>query len=70
MTFVKSARNSGDLKRVVKAALIEVLDERQDLLFRALSEALEDVCLVRAMDEADRKTVSPNKIDRLLRRGR
>lgn len=67
---MKAAAKSNDLKTAVKTALIEILDERQDLLFNAVREAMEDVGLIRAMDEADRKTVSPKKIDRLLKRGR
>ncbi|HZA38722.1 MAG TPA: hypothetical protein VE486_06240 [Candidatus Baltobacteraceae bacterium] len=48
---MKSAKSSNDLKEAVKTALIEVLDERQDLLREALTEALEDIGMIRAMDE-------------------
>jgi hypothetical protein len=67
---MKVAKKADDLKTAVKAALIEVLDERQDLLFQAVREAMEDIGLAHAMDEADRKTVGRDKIDRLLKRGR
>jgi hypothetical protein len=48
---VKSANRSNDLKETVKTALIEVLQERQDLLREAITEALEDIGMIRAMDE-------------------
>jgi hypothetical protein len=48
---VKSAKKSNDLKEAVKAALIEVLHERQDLLREALTEALEDIGMIHAIDE-------------------
>lgn len=48
---MKSAKRPDDLKEAVKTALIEVLHERQDLLREALTEALEDIGMIRAMDE-------------------
>ncbi len=48
---MKAANKSEDLKEAVKAALVEVLDERQDLLREALSEALEDIGMLRAIEE-------------------
>src|SRR5947209_897530 len=40
------------LKSLFKAALIEVLDERWDLVREALEEVIEDIALTRAIDEA------------------
>ena len=40
------------LKGLFKAALIEVLDERWDLVREALEEVIEDIALTRAIDEA------------------
>ena len=51
MEAMKAANKSEDLKEAVKAALVEVLDERQDLLREALSEALEDIGMLRAIEE-------------------
>ena len=48
---MKSAKRPDDLKEAVKTALIEVLHERQDLLREAITEALEDIGMIRAMDE-------------------
>src|SRR6266571_2881201 len=68
---VKTAEERNDLKEAVKAALIEVLHEREDLLREALTEALEEIGLIRAMEEAeDSPVVNREKIDRLLKRGR
>lgn len=40
------------LKSLFKAAIIEVLEERGDFLREAVEEAIEDIALARAMDEA------------------
>ena len=42
------------LKEVIKTALIEVLQERQDLLYDAVERALEDIALARAIEEGDK----------------
>jgi hypothetical protein len=39
------------LKDLIKAAWVEVLEQRRDLLHDALAEALADIALVRAMEE-------------------
>jgi hypothetical protein len=41
------------LKDALKAALVEVLEERADLLRDVLAEALEDIALSRAIQEGD-----------------
>jgi hypothetical protein len=41
------------LKDLIKAAVAEVLEERRDLLHRAVEEALEDVALARAIEEGE-----------------
>lgn len=66
---MKTAKNSAELKKAVKAALVELLGERNELLQEAISEAIEDIGLIRAMDEADRETVPRQRIERLLKRG-
>ena len=48
---MKSANTSNDLKETVKTALIEVLQERQDLLREALTEALEDIGMINSIEE-------------------
>ena len=48
------AANEAQLKEVIKAALVEVLQERQDLLYDAIERALEDIAFARAIEEGDR----------------
>ena len=43
--------NQEQLKELIKAALVEVLEQRQDLLHDAVEAALEDIALVRAIKE-------------------
>jgi hypothetical protein len=45
--------NNEQLKDIVKAALIEVLEERQELLRDAINRALEDIALARAIEEGN-----------------
>jgi predicted RNA-binding protein with EMAP domain len=42
------------LKEVVKSAIVEVLEERKDLVREVIEEALEDVALTHAIEEGDR----------------
>src|SRR5438876_827998 len=42
------------LKEVVKSAIVEVLEERKDLVREVIEEALEDAALARAIEEGDR----------------
>jgi len=42
------------LKELFKTALIEVLEERKDLLRDVLEESLEDIALTRAIDTGQR----------------
>jgi ribosomal protein L12E/L44/L45/RPP1/RPP2 len=42
------------LKSLLKAAVVEILEERTDLLQEAIVEALEEVALVRAIEEGER----------------
>ena len=61
-----SAPKDAQLKRVMKDAIREVLEERTDLLHAAVAEALEDVGLIRAMESASKRTVSERRIRRAL----
>lgn len=55
--------NEAQLKELLKAAIVEVIQERPDLVRDAIEEALEDVLLARAIaegeetDTVDRATV-------------
>ena len=48
-----SALNQDQLKDVLKAAIIEVLEERRDLVREAVEEALEDIALAHASEEGE-----------------
>ncbi len=41
------------LKALLKTAIVEVLEERQDLLQDAIADALEDVGMIRAIAEGE-----------------
>lgn len=68
---MKSAATEKRLKKLVRAALNEVFEEKKGFIENAIVEAMEDAGLVRAMEEAEgSETVSRDRIDRLLKRGR
>ena len=48
-----STLDEGRLKEVLKAAIVEVFEERRDLVLGLIEEALEDVALARAMEEGE-----------------
>ena len=50
---VAPAFDESELKEVLKAALVEVLEERSDLLREILAEVLEDVALAHAIREGE-----------------
>jgi hypothetical protein len=50
------------LKDLFKTALVEVLEERKDLLRDAIEEALEDIALARAI-EAGQRTPEADRAD-------
>jgi hypothetical protein len=45
--------NQEQLKKIIKTALVEVLEERRDLLHDAIEDALEDVAFARAIEEGE-----------------
>lgn len=50
---MESSMNQNQLKDLIKAALVEVLEERQDLIHEAIAQALEDMALSRAIEEGE-----------------
>ncbi len=59
------------LKKLLKAAVVEVLEERRDLVQEAFAEAIEDLGMVRAIEEGARsKSVSRDEVIRVLRKRR
>lgn len=59
------------LKKLLKEAVIEVLEERRDLLREAFSEAIEDIGMARAIEEGSHSPiVSRDEVFRVLRKRR
>jgi hypothetical protein len=55
--------NNEELKEVFKSALVEVLQERQDLVRELLDEVIEDIAFSRAIEEGEATpTVSREQI--------
>ena len=57
------------LKKLLKAAVVEVLEERRDLVRDALADAVEDIGLARAIVSRS-KTISRAEIFKILRKNR
>jgi hypothetical protein len=56
------------LKEVLKMAVVEVLEERGDLLREIVEEALEDLALARAIEEGESsESVSRDQVFSLLK---
>jgi hypothetical protein len=45
--------DEGKLKEALKSAIVEILEERKDLVREVLEEALEDIALARAIEEGE-----------------
>jgi hypothetical protein len=59
--------SSIQLKEIVKEALLEVLQEQRGLFYELVTEALEDIALVRAIEEAkDSEPATRDEIMSLL----
>ncbi len=63
--------NEAKLKKLLKAFVVEVLEERRDLFREALAEAIEDIGMIRAIKEGSRsKTISRAAVLKILRKRR
>ena len=68
--MVAPSLSETQLKDALKLALIEVLEERSDLLRDILGEVMEDVALVRAIQEGKTSgSVSRDEVFRALEAG-
>jgi hypothetical protein len=64
---MQSSMNKEQLKDVIKTALVEVLEERQDLFHEAIEVALEDIALARAIKEGEKtRPVRREEVFRIL----
>jgi hypothetical protein len=62
--------DEGRLKELLKTAIIEVLEERKDLVRDLLEEVLEDIALVRAIEAGEQtETVSRDEVFKSLEGG-
>lgn len=60
--------NDAKLKKVLKTALVEVLDERREDFRELFAEAIEDLALVRAIQEGEStKTVPKGSVLKVLK---
>lgn len=68
---MKSAIAERRLKQLIRTAVSEALEQQKSFFEKAVMEAIEDIGLIRAMEEAENSpTVSRDRIDRLIKRGR
>lgn len=55
------------LKEIMKKAIVEVFEERRDMLSDLVMEALEDLALIRAIKEGEKSgSVSKEKVFNIL----
>jgi arginine deiminase len=65
---MKTSVKHDQLKEILKEALVEVLEERRDLIQGLVEEALEDVALARAIEEGEgTDTVSRDEVFKLMK---
>lgn len=65
--MAQASIEEGRLKELLKSAIVEVLEERRELVLEVFEEALEDVALVRAIEEGERSPlVSRDEVIKLL----
>ena len=60
---MQATLNADELKILLKEALVEVLQERHDLLHNAVEDAMEDIALSRAIEnEKNSEIVSRDEV--------
>lgn len=65
----RASVEEGRLKELLKTAIVEVLEERRDLVLGLFEEVLEDVAMVRAIEEGEKTPfVSRDKVFEILDR--
>jgi len=68
--MIQVPMDDAKLKALFKTALVEVLEERKDLLRDAIEETLEDIAMARAIEEGQRtEEVSRGEVLSLLEGG-
>ena len=68
--MLESSLSETQIKNLLKAAILEIFQERRDLFQDLVAEALEDIALVKAIDEGkDSEPVSREAIFEILESG-
>jgi hypothetical protein len=68
--MLESSLSEAQIKDLMKAAILEIFQERRDLFQDLIAEALEDIALVKAIDEGkDSEPVSREAIFEILESG-
>jgi hypothetical protein len=68
--MLESSLSETQIKDLMKAAILEIFQERRDLFQDLIAETLEDIALVKAIDEGkDSEPVSREAIFELLESG-
>jgi hypothetical protein len=64
---MKTPVDEDRLKELLKAAIVEVLEERRELLRSLIEEALEDVAFARAIEEGETtELINPSEVLEIL----
>jgi hypothetical protein len=58
---MQSSMSKKQLKDVIKAAFVEVLEEQQGIFHEAIETALEDIALARAIKEGEKTKPVPRE---------
>lgn len=59
--------DDGKLKQLLREALIEAIEEKRDLFYDLIVDAVEDIAIVRAIQEGeDTETVSKQEVFNIL----
>ncbi len=65
--MLESSLSETQIKELIKSAILEIFQERRDLFQELVAEALEDLSLVKAIDEGkDSEAVSREAIFSIL----
>ena len=65
--MTEATLDSAQLKEVIKAALVEILQEQRGLLYELITEAMEDIALSKAIDEGkDSEAVTRDEVFSIL----
>ena len=67
--MVTGSVDDAQLKRALKEAIVELIEERRDLVLALFEEALEDVALTRAIQEGEQTELVDGESVRAILKG-